>query len=424
MADLSFHRKYRPTSLKGYIGNKKVKESLLKTLSGGNRPQVLMFYGDSGCGKTTLARITAREYLCEDRDDTTGSCGVCANCVAMDEYIRTGSTDNLPNVTEVNVASDSGKRDLDRIVEDMQIPSFEWKVYILDECHKASEAAQNLLLKIVEEPPENILIIFCTTEPDKMLDTLRNRCQIQYHITKPTVKELADLSKSICKIEDVEYDMKGLEFIANRAECTIRSNLQYLQRVITEQGDATYGSATKVFEEVSNVMIVKFFRALKNGDVLGYVTLLNEIKMKMSLDVFLNELRAFVMRGIYTVNGIILDGVSDGDLVTYKELFGDLGIKKVSFLLQKLLSLSTSNLEMELLVLGYSGLEQQEQESTGYHDIPPLESECVAEQGQANKVIKEKEKKKSEQNIANADALVEEVDMDAILQFGGILIDD
>ena len=153
MADdnsLPFHRKYRPTTISTYIGNDKLKDSIMKSLKNGNRPQVMTFYGDSGCGKTTMARLVAKEYLCEDRNEETGACNSCPNCQALDEYITTGVTDNMQYVREVDIASESGKRDLDAIVEDMMLPSFDWKVYILDECHEASIGAQNRLLKIVE----------------------------------------------------------------------------------------------------------------------------------------------------------------------------------------------------------------------------------------------------------------------------------
>ena len=87
MADVSglpFHRKYRPNTLKSYIGNVKLKETILKVLATDNRPQVMLFMGSSGCGKTSLARLVAKEYSCPNRDNETGACGVCPSCEIID----------------------------------------------------------------------------------------------------------------------------------------------------------------------------------------------------------------------------------------------------------------------------------------------------------------------------------------------------
>lgn len=328
---------------------------------------------------TTFARLLAKEYLCEDRDEVTGACDMCASCQELDDYIQTGDTSMLSSVREVDIADQSGKRDIDVVLEEMLIPTFGWKVYIFDEVHMATNQAQNRMLKIAEEPPENVLMIFCTTDPDKLLETLRNRCQLTLRVKKPTVAELGGLLKRVCSTEGVDCDIKGVNFIANRAGLTIRKALTSLEQVVTERGDATYDSAISVFEEISDTLIVNFYKKLlgtpkydRNGnvirdklgnpevsrDVLGYVTLLSKIKSKVDLNTFVNNLIDFTKKGIFVINQVQVDGVSDGELSIYRSLFGDFTVEQMANLINTLVELASGkgDIEMNLLSLGYTGL--------------------------------------------------------------------
>ena len=375
---------------------------------------------------TTFARLLAKEYSCEDRDEITGACGQCLSCQTIDEYIATGDTSTLASIKEVNIADQSGKRDLDSVLEDMMIPAFgdEWKIYIFDECHEASSGLQNKLLKIAEEPPEHVLMLFCTTNPEKMIDTLKNRCQLQLHVTKPKVKELAGLLRYVCECEQVDYDSKGLEFIANRGELTIRTALQNLQQVVNEQNNAKYDNAIQVFETVSNTLIIDLFRALKCKDILRYITLLYEIKSKMDLNAFLIELRNFIKRGIYTINGIQQDGVADSELKVYRDLFGDLGVAQICCLLNKIMSVDTKNLEMELITLGYIGFDDsQKSQDVDNIVIPTIENEIKLENKNADKVIKNREEISYNQGVENANSQMTGLTFEDILSMGGTLVE-
>lgn len=378
---------------------------------------------------TTFARLLAKEYSCEDRNEETGACGQCLSCQTIDDYIATGDTSILSNIQEIDITDQSGKKDLDSVLADMEMPAFgdEWKIFIFDECHMATPALQNRLLKIAEEPPEHVLMLFCTTNPEKLIDTLKNRCQLKLHVTKPKVKELAGLLRYVCENEGVDYDMQGLEFIANRGELTIRTALTNLQQVVTEQNSAKYDNAIQVFDAVSSTVIINFFKALKAKDVFRYVTLLYEIKAKMDLNVFVNELSGFVQRGIYTINGIQLDGVSDNELKVYRDLFGDMGVAQINTLLTKVLNLNPKNLEMELLLLGYTGLDSKSDDNanTGVFDIniPNIEGELEKEVATTNKVLKEKEEQNYQQGVENAKNFSADASIDALMAMGGTLVE-
>ena len=428
---LEYARKYRPNTLSGYIGNDKLKSSIMGVLKTNSRPQVIMLSGPSGCGKTTFARLIAKEYSCSDRNPETGACGQCPNCQAIDEYILSGKTDGVMNIKEINIADQSGKRDMAPVLADMEIQSFgsEWKVYIFDECHEASSAVQNQLLKIAEAPPENVLLIFCTTNPERMIETLKNRCQLQLEVSKPKLRELEALLKHVCLSEQVGYDAKGLRFIANRSEMTIRTALKTLNRVVLETGSAKYDDAVKVFETVENSVIVNFYKALKDRDVLKYVTLISDIKEKMSLGVFLSELKDFTKRGIYAINSVTMEGVSDNELLTYRRLFGELGIAQVSVLLNKLLSLDKArDLEMEFLIWGYSGLIAEQHPvvvgATPQPVVTHLPDELKAERNQALTEITRHDLAEKEDGVKNASALMQESTEDDLLAFGGVEVVD
>jgi len=422
---LPFHRKYRPNTLKGYIGNTKLKETAMKSLSSGKLPQVIMLYGSSGCGKTTFARLLAKEYSCLDRDDTMGACGKCENCIAIDEYIATGDVGYMNNIHEVDITDQSGKHDLDNVLEDMLVPGYgnEWKIYIFDECHMATNALQNRLLKIAEEPPEKVLMILCTTNPEKLIETLKNRCQLQLKVAKPTVKELASLLAKVCTQEGVEYDTKGLTFLANRGELTIRTALTNLQQVVTEQGAATYKAVTQVFDEISSTLIIGVFTALKKHDVYRYVYLLYDIKSRMDLVDFYRELCNFVMRGIYVVNSIQLEGISDAEMKVYRDLFNSLGVEQVAYLLERLVKLDTRNLEIELLNLGYQGLDVKQFNFSDTVEIQAPVNELAGEDAMAHTVLGEKSAKMMETGVENAAKGMDVVTLDDLLGMDAVPID-
>lgn len=454
MADnekLAFHRKYRPKNLSSYIGNAKMKETALKALNSSTKPQVILLYGDSGCGKTTFARLLEKEYLCENRDSINGACNQCNTCLEIDDYIQTGNTDMLMNIKEINIADQSGKKDLNGVLEEMMIPSYgdEWKIFMFDECHMATPQAQNMMLKIAEEPPENVLMIFCTTNPEMMLETLKNRCQLQLQVKKPTVAELSSLLKSICKREDIEFDIKGLNFIANRSNLTIRRALTSLEQVINEQGKVKYENVVSVFEEVSDTLIVDFYKKLvgkpeynKDGslkrtstgsvvrkrDIVGYVGLIGKITGNTDLKTFVSTLIDFTIKGIYTINNVVLDGVSDGELSIYRELFSDFTVEQFAYLINKLITLgnSTYDIETNLLLLGYTGIVDRIDSPSGNEPtsmdstIDSIKNELGLESHEANKNKAIKETEILSDNLAKADSMLKNASLDDIqAMFGG-----
>lgn len=351
---ISFARKYRPVSLNGYIGNQQVKETVQRYLKAG-RPQSILLTGNSGCGKTTMARLLVKEYLCENRDDVEGSCGECFSCQAVEEYITTGNSEMLPDVYEIDATSD-GSKGISYMLENMEYPAVNgyWKCYIVDEIHKLSDSAMSKLLKPLEEPPEGVLMIFCTTNPERLLDTIKNRCQLKLQVTKPSTRDIVGLLQTVCLRENVNYDLNGLRIISSRSDNVIRDSLNNLERVISTRGDATGLSVSSEFREVSDKLIFDFYDAYIKKDYFEYINILYRIKTEFNFGQFLQTLTNFTTRGIYILNSVDVEGLSEEELIEYSRLFKRFTPKDLSYILSSLRRMNVGDIEANFMAFIYT----------------------------------------------------------------------
>lgn len=370
--DISFARKYRPKSLEGYIGNSQVKETVQRYLKNG-RPQSILLTGNSGCGKTTMARLLVKEYLCEERDPEKGACGECVTCQMVNEYIETGDTEMIPDLLEIDASDKSGKKDIDSMLSGMEYPPMAgaWKVYIIDEVHLLSENAMGRLLKSLEEPPEGVLLIFCTTNPEKLLPTIKNRCQLKLNVTKPTTKDIIELLQRVCLIEDKNYDLIGLRTLAARSDNVIRDSLNNLERVLNTRGDATGVNVSAEFREVSDKLVFDFYKAYLDKNYFEYMNILYKIKVGYSFDQFLLTLTNFTTRGIYVLNSVDVEGLSESEITEYMTLFKRFSPKQLSITLSALKRMNVGDIEVNLMAFIY------EEELPVVPDMPKLNVEST-----------------------------------------------
>lgn len=411
MADeISFARKYRPKSLRGYIGNREVKETVQRYLKNG-RPQTILLTGNSGCGKTTLARIILREYMCQDRDEEKGACGECFSCQAFDDYIETGSTDMLPDVYEIDASDTSGKKDIDAMLAGMEYPPLngEWKGYIIDEVHLLSKGAMGRLLKSVEEPPEGVVLIFCTTNPEALLDTIKNRCQLKLQITKPTTMDIVSLLEKVCLNESKDYNIAGLRMLAARSENVVRDALNNVERVLTTRGAATDGCVASEFREISDSLIFQFYEAYMKKDYMGYVNIMYSIKTSYSFDQFLVALTNFTVRGIYILNGVNVDGISTEEIESYMNLFKKASPAQISSILSSLRKMRVGDIEANFMSFIY----YEEACVVGGSDAAPVaispKTDTSAEQKYRNDNLQRIEEAKSRKGAQSLSANMDEV---------------
>lgn len=361
--EISFARKYRPNTLEGYIGNEKIKDTVKRIMISGKKPQSILLTGNSGCGKTTLARIIESWYMCENPNADGSPCGECINCINMKEYVETGDSEMLPDIKEIDVTEKSGKGDMDSLLEEIEYPAYGggWKIYMFDECHAMTMAAGTRLLKILEEPPEKVLLIFCTTNPEKLLETLKNRCVLKLKVVKPTTSELCGLLKRVCLSVGKDYDMQGLRMICSRADYVIRDSLNYLEQVINTRGDATGKSTSEEFQEISDNLIFDFYKSYIDKDYLGYINIMYKIKTSYDFGMFLHSLTNFTTRGIYILNNVNVEGLSDVEIKSYLEVFSRFSMEDIAYILSSLKKMSYGDVETNLMSFIYTINESREE---------------------------------------------------------------
>ena len=229
---LALYRTERPERFNEIIGQKHIVRILQHQLETDNVSQAYLFTGTRGTGKTTTARILAKALNCTGNPaDGQLPCGECENCKA----IKDG---RFLDVIEMDAASNNGVDDIRDLIDRVNYPPMvgRYKVYIIDEVHMLSTSAENAFLKTLEEPPEHVIFILATTNPEKVRETIRSRC-MRLDFRRVSEEDLIEGMARICRRKQVNITRDALALVAQKADGSVRDGLSILEQCISG-GDA------------------------------------------------------------------------------------------------------------------------------------------------------------------------------------------
>lgn len=264
------YRKYRPQNFKDVVGQGHVVDVLENSIKHGSISHAYLFYGSRGTGKTTIARIFARNLKVAESD-----------------------------IIEIDAASNTGIDNIREIREEARNLPFEseYKIYILDEVHMLSKSAFNALLKILEEPPRHVVFILATTDIEKVPQTILSRCQT-FTFKDPTHAMLTKHVQDIAKQEGVSIDFESAELVAFLGDGSFRDTQSVLQKVFSysKQGSLVYEEVSRVVGVPPKKIMQDFFIALVNKDMARLFEIIREahvytLDMKLFIKILIQHLR-------------------------------------------------------------------------------------------------------------------------------------
>ncbi len=259
----SLYRRHRPQAFADVVGQEHVVKTLSNAIEGNRVHHAYLFVGSRGTGKTSMAKILARSLNCE-QGPTLTPCGKCDACLAIERG-------NSMDVIEMDAASNRSVDDIRELRDRVGYAPAEghWKVYILDEAHMLTKEAWNAFLKTLEEPPPNTVFVLATTEPQKVMPTIADRCQ-RFDFQRPTPEQIGEVVKRVAESEGITIEDAAVALVARSAAGSFRDALGTLDQLVAFGGDSIEASAVADLLGAADAeLIFEVTDALGAGDAKG-----------------------------------------------------------------------------------------------------------------------------------------------------------
>ncbi len=274
MSYTALYRKFRPSGFDEVKGQEQISQILKNQIKHGKIGHAYLFSGTRGTGKTSVAKIFSKAVNCPDTKDGS-PCGVCESC-------RRISEGRSLDVIEIDAATNNGVENMREVIEEVKYSPNDarYKVYIIDEVHMLSSGAFNALLKTLEEPPEYAIFILATTEPHKVLPTIKSRCQ-KYDFKRIATGVIADRLKELMEKEGKAYEEEALQLIARKGDGSMRDALSLLEQCLAFCFDTplTYDKALEILGTVDVDLFNRLYVAIKRYDVAGCMDIVEEVSV-------------------------------------------------------------------------------------------------------------------------------------------------
>lgn len=327
---MALYTKYRPQKFKDVLGQEHVTSVLAEAIKLGNISHAYLFSGSRGTGKTSVARILARE-------------------------IGTSNDD----LYEIDAASNTGVDEMRNLTESVYTQPFDskYKVYILDEVHMLSKHAFNALLKTLEEPPSHVIFILATTEPEKIPETIISRCET-YTFKKPNQKILKNMIEKTAEAEGFSLETSAADLVALLGDGSFRDSHGILQKVISSSKDKKISveEVERVTGAPKSELVNKYIEALDGGDI---ETGLNALAKAAEANI---EMKVFLELVLSKVRAIILMKVSESRKKQFADVFSEEDMKFMSEISSNKSTKINSDVLLELLkahdLIGQSAVPQ------------------------------------------------------------------